>query len=151
MSYLLNHQILDVYPTNVIRYLVWKCPCIQLLFALFNLIWLSISISYTDKIYIWFGILFVQYHKKLTLTQRISLCRNNNIRSRQKLNHPKKQPIVNLRRLNDEQQKMYSNLSIDERHKQKRAGAGGFLNESKWKRKKSAVDIFLSTQWRVCS
>ena len=62
-------------------------------------------------------LLFVQYHKKLTLTQRISLCRNNNIRSRQKLNHPKKQPIVNIRRLNDEQQKMYSNLSIDERDK----------------------------------
>ena len=64
-------------------------------------------------------LLFVQYHKKLTLTQRISLCRNNNIRSRQKLNHPKKQPIVNIRRLNDEQQKMYSNLSIDERHTKK--------------------------------
>ena len=50
------------------------------------------------------------------------------------MKHPKKQPIGNIRRLNDEQQKMYSNLSIDERHKQRRAGAGGFLNESMWKK-----------------
>jgi len=60
--------------------------------------------------------------------------RNNNISSLQKMKHPKKQPIGNIRRLNDEQQKMYSNLSIDERHKQRRAGAGGFLNESMWKK-----------------
>ena len=71
---------------------------------------------------------------KLTLTQRFSLCRNNNISSLQKMKHPKKQPIGNIRRLNEEQRILFSNLSIDERHKQRRAGAGGFLNESMWKK-----------------
>ena len=50
------------------------------------------------------------------------------------MKHPKKQPIGNIRRLNEEQRILFSNLSIDERHKQRRAGAGGFLNESMWKK-----------------
>lgn len=55
--------------------------------------------------------------------------------------HPKKQPVANIRRLKGEniigkEEKVASSLSIDERHKQRREGAGEFLDSSLWKKHK---------------
>jgi hypothetical protein len=67
--------------------------------------------------------------------------RNNNISSLNKIKHPKKQPVANIRRLkgvavSGRDEKVISKLSIDERHKQRRAGAGEFLDDTLWKKQK---------------
>ena len=67
-------------------------------------------------------------------------CRNNNISSLNKIKHPKKQPVSNIRRrvleanIRGDTEKIISKLSIDEKHRQRRKGAGEFLDESIWKR-----------------
>merc|ERR1712080_774049 len=53
-----------------------------------------------------------------------------------KVKHPKKQPASNIRRLMGEDEPLLSKLTIDERHKQRRQGAGEFLDETMWKKQK---------------
>ena len=62
--------------------------------------------------------------------------RNNNISSLSKVRHPKKQPIENIRRLKGDalRKNLFSNLSMEERHKQRREGAGEFLDDTMWKK-----------------
>ena len=53
--------------------------------------------------------------------------------------HPKKQPVANIRRFQGENifgkaEKIVTNLSIDERHRQRREGAGEFLDGNLWKK-----------------
>jgi hypothetical protein len=62
--------------------------------------------------------------------------RNNNVTILSKIKHPKKQPVSNIRRRMGEDETFLSKLSIDERHKQRRQGAGEFLDETMWKKQK---------------
>ena len=56
----------------------------------------------------------------------ISSYRNNNVsKCLIKSRHPKKQPTANIRR---------KDITMEERHKQRREGAGEFLDETMWKK-----------------
>jgi hypothetical protein len=80
--------------------------------------------------------------------------RNNNISSLSKVKHPKKQPIENIRRLKGDalRKNLFSNLSMEERHKQRREGAGEFLDETMWKKQKNMLRLYFHwSQWRGSS
>ena len=76
------------------------------------------------------------YHLTKTM---LPYFRNNNISSLQMVRHPKKQPVGNIRRRHEavkmqEPTSEITPLSIDERHRQRREGAGEFLDSSMWKK-----------------
>ena len=82
--------------------------------------------------------IFSKYDRKIIelSNKQYLFHRNNNISSLSKVRHPKKQPIENIRRLKGDalRKNLFSNLSMEERHKQRREGAGEFLDETMWKK-----------------
>jgi len=68
------------------------------------------------------------YRSKTSNTRINKDIRNNNIsKCLIKSRHPKKQPAANIRR---------KDITMEERHKQRREGAGEFLDETMWKKQK---------------
>ena len=81
---------------------------------------------------------FYKWDRKIieSSNQQYLFHRNNNISILSKVRHPKKQPIENIRRLKGDalRKNLFSNLSMEERHKQRREGAGEFLDDTMWKK-----------------